>query len=121
MSRQEAEGLKITLDDAWRIEFNDDDDKNVPSLLVREFIHADYLAGARFLHKIAAVAQIRNHFPPSVRLERRIVKKSWQTVSRIECRTTVLEGLSRHDFHLAMVRTSTSTLSFVRSFVLAVS
>lgn len=76
----------------------------VPQRLVREFDHDDYLRGAEFLKKIAAVALINNHFPPKLSLERSIFKKGWKVVTRVECRTQVLGGLSRHDFHLAMVR-----------------
>jgi pterin-4a-carbinolamine dehydratase len=78
-----------------------------PVAIVRECVHPDFLAGARFLHGIAAVAQVNAHYP-SIALERRIVgkqsKKNWVTVSIIRCQTTVLRGLSTHDFHLAMVR-----------------
>jgi pterin-4a-carbinolamine dehydratase len=107
LSRTEAEGLKVTVNDDWNLEYKDVGD--VPQCLTREFLHPDYLSGARFLHKIAAVAQIHNHFPPLLALERRIVRKNWQVVSRIQCRTSVLEGLSRHDFHLAMVGCCTAS------------
>jgi pterin-4a-carbinolamine dehydratase len=102
LSRTEAEGLKVTVHDDWNLEYKDDGG-DVPQNLTREFLHPDYLSGARALHKIAAVAQIHNHFPPLLALERRIVRKNWQVVSRVQCRTSVLGGLSRHDFHLAMV------------------
>ena len=99
LSRVEAEGFQATLHDDWKIEGDD-----VPTKIVREFAHPDFLAGARFIQKAAAVATIHNHFPPVICLERRIFQKNWQVVTRIECRTTVLDGLSKHDFHLAMVR-----------------
>jgi len=104
MSRKEAKTLLITVNDAWEIKFNKKSQRRLPSLLVREFVLVDYLAGARFVQRIATVAQILNHFPPTIRLERRIVSNSLQTVCRIECGTTVLKGLSRPDFQLAMVR-----------------
>jgi hypothetical protein len=55
------------------------------------------------VQKIAAVSQMNSHFP-IIGLKRCIVKKNWQVVTRIECSTMVLGGLSAHDFHLAMVR-----------------
>lgn len=73
-----------------------------PERLVREFLHADFLSGAKFLERIAAVALVNNHFP-LLELDRVIVRKQWQVVSRISCRTKVLDGLSTNDFFLAMM------------------
>jgi pterin-4a-carbinolamine dehydratase len=98
----DAAMLKSTIGSQWTFEI-DEADPTVPFSLKRQFIHPDYFSGARFLHKIAAVAQINNHFPSVLSLERRIVKKNWQVVSSVNCQTLVLGGLSRHDFHLAMV------------------
>jgi pterin-4a-carbinolamine dehydratase len=112
LSQTEAEGLKTTIHGDWSLEYHHHrlvqkdtttTTATIPQTLTREFLHPTYLAGARFLHKIAAVAQLQNHFPSSLLLERRLLRKNWQMVSRIECRTTVLGGLSMHDFHLAMV------------------
>jgi pterin-4a-carbinolamine dehydratase len=76
-----------------------------PYTVQREFVHPDFLSGARFVQKLAAVAQLENHFPASLTLSRRIVRKEWQVVTMVQCHTTVLGGLSTNDFHLAMVRT----------------
>jgi pterin-4a-carbinolamine dehydratase len=105
LSMTDATMLKSTIHSQWTFEMNEED-LTVPLSLTRHFIHPDYLSGARFLHKIAAVAQINNHFPSVLSLERRIVKKNWQVVTSVRCRTLVLGGLSRHDFHLAMVSSS---------------
>jgi hypothetical protein len=75
--------------------------------LVREFIVTDttVTSAARLGTTLAAVAQIQNHFPTHITIERRIARKgSWQVVVKVRCHTTVLKGLSTHDFHLAMVR-----------------
>jgi pterin-4a-carbinolamine dehydratase len=78
-----------------------------PIALVREFIHPDYLSGARFIQKIAAIAQMNNHYPTVLQLHRHIVQKKWHIVSICQCQTYVLGGLSRNDYHLAMVRITT--------------
>jgi pterin-4a-carbinolamine dehydratase len=85
---------------------NDDNDLIVPHALYKEFYHKEFLDGSAFLHKVAAVAQMNNAHFPTLHLERRIVprRKEWQVVSTVQCRTKVLEGLSHHDFFLAMVR-----------------
>jgi pterin-4a-carbinolamine dehydratase len=100
MSKAEAKLFKSTTHEDWKLEFGNTD---YPIAIFREFVHSDFLLGARFLQKIAAVAELNAHFP-SICLERRIVKKNWQVFSRIRCHTRVLEGLSANDFHLAMVR-----------------
>jgi pterin-4a-carbinolamine dehydratase len=120
MSMEEAQMLKKTIHDDWRIEStttttttaSSESSSSEPAApaaaallyLVRDFHHNDYLYGARFLAKIAAVAQINNHFP-SLTLDRKIVQKNWHAYTRVTCHTKVLRGLSQHDFHLAMVRT----------------
>jgi pterin-4a-carbinolamine dehydratase len=76
-----------------------------PHALEREFIPTDFLSGAKLVQKLAAVAQLDNHFPASLTLSRKIVRKEWQVVTAVQCHTTVLGGLSTNDFHLAMVRT----------------
>jgi pterin-4a-carbinolamine dehydratase len=75
-----------------------------PHALEREFIPTDFLSGAKLVQKLAAVAQLDNHFPASLTLARKIVRKEWQVVTAVQCHTTVLGGLSTNDFHLAMVR-----------------
>lgn len=104
----EAEATKTTLSEDWEFEFLDDEEEVVhmehqPIAIRREFIHPDFLTGARFIHKIAAVAQVNAHYP-SLTLDRRIVNKNWQVMTVCRCDTFVLGGLSTHDFYLAMVR-----------------
>jgi pterin-4a-carbinolamine dehydratase len=74
-----------------------------PRALVRSFPHPDFISATRFLHTIAAVAQVQAHYP-SLSVERKIIHRHWYTVSTIRCHTKVLDGLSPNDFHLAMVR-----------------
>ncbi|CAB9524438.1 Catalyzes the last two steps in the biosynthesis of 5- methylaminomethyl-2-thiouridine (mnm(5)s(2)U) at the wobble position (U34) in tRNA. Catalyzes the FAD-dependent demodification of cmnm(5)s(2)U34 to nm(5)s(2)U34 [Seminavis robusta] len=85
------------------MELADDDDSD-PQTLVREFVHPDFIAGSKFVAKLAAVAQLQTHYP-SIQLERRILskQKAWQVVTKVTCHTLVLGGLSTHDFHLAML------------------
>jgi pterin-4a-carbinolamine dehydratase len=75
-----------------------------PHALGREFVPTDFLSGAKLVQKLAAVAQLDNHFPACLTLSRKIVRKEWQVVTAVQCHTTVLGGLSTNDFHLAMVR-----------------
>lgn len=103
LSRQEAQNLLATVDGCWKLvpeEATEIDDP--PTALVREFFHQDFLQGAQFVTKIAAVGHVSNHYP-SIMLERRLLPKAWQVVSRVECRTPTLQGLSYNDFHVAMV------------------
>lgn len=116
MAWSQAEMLLSTLHSDWKLvssndEDNQDDDTTTtetqeqepPHAITRDFYHADFLKGAQFLQKLAAVAEMNNHYC-SLTLHRLIFKKAWQTVTRCTCHTTVLQGLSTHDFHLAMVR-----------------
>jgi pterin-4a-carbinolamine dehydratase len=104
LAAAEAEDLRSAIHADWKLErVEQNDELSQPMAVVREFAHPDFLSGSRFLHSLAAVAQMNDHFP-SLHLERRILKKNWQAVSVVRCRTTVLGGLSTHDFHLAMVR-----------------
>ncbi|KAL7578449.1 hypothetical protein ACA910_012839 [Epithemia clementina (nom. ined.)] len=81
---------------------NDGTTEPPPDRLVREFYHVDFLTGAKFLGKVAAVAVVNNHFP-SLELDRIIINKQWHTISRVTFRTKVLDGLSSNDFFLAMM------------------
>jgi pterin-4a-carbinolamine dehydratase len=115
LSSTEVQNLLPTIHKDWKVETKqnpdhkgDDQDHGtrqhvLPMALTREFAHVNFMAGSRFLHSLAAVAEMNAHFP-ALRMERRIVKRNWVTVSTVRCHTTVLGGLSRHDFHLAMVR-----------------
>lgn len=102
LSRDQVEGLLPTIHSDWQVE--EDDASDAPDALRREFVHTDFLSGARFISSLAAVAQMNAHFP-SLTLERRIARKNWQTVTAVRCHTLVLGGLSTNDFHLAMVST----------------
>lgn len=81
------------------------DNKTPPAALVREFHHADYLAAARFVQTIAAVAHQNNHYP-TISMERRLLsrKAAWQITTTVTCQTVTLQGLSHSDFFIAMVR-----------------
>ncbi|GKY91941.1 hypothetical protein MPSEU_000165700 [Mayamaea pseudoterrestris] len=87
-----------TISSDWKLQF----DKDVPVAIHRNFVHDDYMSGAKFLHKVAAIAQVNAHYP-SLSLDRRIHKNSWNVVSSVQCHTQVLQGLSANDFHLAML------------------
>ena len=56
--------------------------------------------------KIAALSQMNNHYPWNIKLQRNLNSKAkqWQIITTIELHTKVLQGLSHHDFYLAMVR-----------------
>lgn len=121
--------LSSTISTEWKVEYADDENdsnpvdidtptmnpqnehkgdnkkQQLPIALIREYIHPDFYSGARFLNKIAAVAQMNGHFP-TLKLDRVIVKnnKNWQVRSTCRCHTIVLGGLSKNDFYLAMVR-----------------
>lgn len=97
----DATRLLGTLENGWRMEQTG----NLPPIsLSREFCHPDYLSGAKFVHRMAAVAEINNHYPV-ISLERRLLsrQKAWQVVTTVKCRTEVLQGLSHNDFHVAML------------------
>lgn len=95
MQLPQIQSLRSTIDAKWVV---DDDHTSI----VRTFRHPDFLSGARFVQKMAAVAEVNAHYP-ELRLDRVIRKRSWAVETTIRCRTTVLQGLSTHDFHLAMV------------------
>lgn len=106
MEEGTAQSLRATVDDAWQLLLllqDDTNGTNIPTALVREFIVPDFVHGARLTSAVAAAAQLQNHFP-RITMDRRIVRKEWQTFVQVQCHTVVLGGLSTHDFHLAMVR-----------------
>jgi pterin-4a-carbinolamine dehydratase len=90
-----------------------------PHALEREFVSTDFLSGAKLLQKLAAVAQLDNHFPASLTLSRKIVRKEWQVVTAVQCHTTVLGGLSTNDFHLAMLMDVEADRPEVKSLLLS--
>lgn len=104
LSHQEAQNLLSTVHDDWRLVVPSaaDDYDMPPAGLMRDFFHKDMMDGAQFVTKIAAVGTINNHYP-SILLERRLLPKAWQVVTRVTCRTPTLEGLSYNDFYVAMV------------------
>lgn len=99
LRRTDAEPLLATIDSEWTLQHGEKGE--VPLSLRRDFQHADFLSGARFLHKLAAVCVVHNHYG-QLALNRTIVKKQWRVISTVILQTTVLGGLSTHDFHLAM-------------------
>jgi pterin-4a-carbinolamine dehydratase len=90
-----------------------------PHALEREFVPTDFLSGAKLVQKLAAVAQLDNHFPASLTLSRKIVRKEWQVVTLVQCHTTVLGGLSTNDFHLAMLMDVEADRPEVKSLLLS--
>ena len=86
LSKSEISLHLPTIDAAW----TPTDDSTA---LHREFFHHDFIQAATFAKKIAAVAQLNAHFP-SITIDRRIIKKQWQVVSRIRCHTFVLGNCS---------------------------
>jgi pterin-4a-carbinolamine dehydratase len=111
LSVEDAEKVSTTVSNQWKLEISEDHATSIR----REFVHPDFMSGSSFLNHIAAVSQMNDHFP-SLQLERRLNsrQKSWSIVSSVSCSTRVLEGLSRHDFFLAMVRVRTY---FIRTYL----
>lgn len=102
LSRQEAQSLLATIEDGWKLVPEEEVSEGPPTSLARDFYHENFLEASQFVTKIAAIGHVNNHYP-SILLERRLLSKAWQVVTRVECRTPTLEGLSYNDFHLAMV------------------
>ena len=80
---------------------NEEAKRHHPMYLVREFEHENFIQGSKFLSSMAAVAFVNNHYP-LISLERRLLKHRWQIISKVECHTKVLKGLSYNDFQIAM-------------------
>jgi pterin-4a-carbinolamine dehydratase len=96
MEMTQIQTLRSTINDRWIV---DDDHASIR----RTFRHDDYLSGARFVAKMAAVAELQSHYP-ELTLDRVIKRRSsWTVETTVRCQTKVLRGLSTHDFHLAMV------------------
>jgi pterin-4a-carbinolamine dehydratase len=96
---------KMNIHTDWEIEQNKNDSEGPPLALKREFLHANFLDGAKLVHKLAAICVVNATFP-SITLDRRIVKKQWQIFTVIRFSTQVLGGLSGQDLHVAMVSTT---------------
>jgi pterin-4a-carbinolamine dehydratase len=96
----DAKQLLEILDKDWILEGGDGE--GPPVSLTRSYLHKDYLTATAFLSKIAVVGDLNNHYPTIV-LERKLQRQSWQVTTTIKCHTITLNGLSRHDFHIAML------------------
>jgi len=105
--------LATTLEDGWVLQGRPTSEKREgeqgtasapPLFLSREYFHPDFLSGSRFLSIVAAVGHNNNHYP-KITLERILMKreKGWRVVSTVCCSTETLGGLSRNDFHIAML------------------
>jgi pterin-4a-carbinolamine dehydratase len=90
---------------------NDDDDNTSlilsttpPRKLYKQFHHTNYINASKFISIISSVAYNNNHYP-SLQIERQLLhkEKAWRVVSTITCYTEVLNGLSFHDFYIAML------------------
>ena len=106
----EAKGLLATVEPEWKLWNNqdgdittNDEDSSTPFAIARDFWHQDYMQGAKFVTHVAAVAQMNDHYPHQVVLDRYLSsrEKAWKIRTRVVCRTFVLQGLSHHDFFLA--------------------
>jgi pterin-4a-carbinolamine dehydratase len=95
MAHAQIQMLLSTINHQWIVA---DDHASI----CRKFRHVDYLSGARFVAKMAALAEWNAHYP-ALTLDRVIYQRSWTAETTIRCQTKVLQGLSTHDFHLAMV------------------
>lgn len=101
LGMNEVDRLRATIGSDWEVVVADGD--GIPLALSREFVHRDFITGAHFVRRIAAVAEMNAHYP-SITLDRKIARKgSWQVTTTVRCHTLVLGGLSGHDFHLAML------------------
>ena len=90
-----------------------------PTALEKEFYHANYMDGSRVAAIVAAVAHNNNHYP-TITLERRLMKreKAWRVVTTVTCRTETLDGLSSHDFLIAMLIDVEVNREEVQKFIL---
>ncbi|KAG7341047.1 pterin 4 alpha carbinolamine dehydratase [Nitzschia inconspicua] len=129
----QAASLLPTVDTRWKLWRNpngdqdftldrqdDDEEAVIPFAMVRDYFHAEYLHGAQFVKHVAAVAQMNDHFPYQVSLDRFVSKRTWQIRTRVICRTIVLEGLSHHDFMLATLLDVETNRPELRSLLLVV-
>lgn len=103
----EAKGQMATLDGGWILMYGNDTSKmdpEVPQSLQKEFYHASFIDGSKFVSIVAAVAHMNNHYP-TLSLERRLERenKAWAVVTTVQCHTPALGGLSYNDFHIAML------------------
>jgi len=96
LTRLQAEPL---VGEGWSIE-------EVDTLVLTKSIPVvDYLTAGRIVSKLTAVAELQQHYPRHLGIARSIVRrKQWRHAVRVDLQTQVLNGLSKHDFYLAMVK-----------------
>jgi pterin-4a-carbinolamine dehydratase len=101
LSLEDSKQLLLMLDEGWEL---DCDGEDTPKALFREYHHRDYIRASVFISKIAAVGDLNNHYP-TISLERKLLsrEKRWEITTTIRCHTVTLAGLSRNDFHVAML------------------
>lgn len=110
LNLEESNQLMYMIEDSWQLEppttLDEDglDDDTSPEGLVRLYRHRDYMTASAFIAKIAAVGDLNNHFP-TISLERKLLsrEKRWEVTTTVRCHTITLGGLSRNDFHIAML------------------
>ena len=102
LSSADAERLLLTVDPKWQLEYTTTE----ATTLVRHFAHDTFLDAAALVHHVAAVAEGQQHYPLRVQIERLLDSRAkvWTPTTTVRCHTTVLQGLSHHDFFLASVR-----------------
>ncbi len=130
ITKDEAMKQLLLLDSGWHLDHNNNENNNIvteksaddhstngnptddndstlstpPRKLYKQFHHKNYIDASKFISIIASVAYNNNHYP-SLQIERQLLRKekAWRVVSTITCYTEVLNGLSFHDFYIAML------------------
>lgn len=117
LSKLDASNSLCILDEGWALVIPEHEDAInhgaaehphprtfTPTAISKEFYHANYIDASRFISIVSAVGHNNNHYP-EINLERRLMKreKAWRVVTTVKCRTETLDGLSSHDFHIAML------------------
>ncbi|GMI51999.1 hypothetical protein TeGR_g1618 [Tetraparma gracilis] len=101
LSYAQCEPLLPTLAPEWTLVGDDDAAATGPKKLVREIeVQGGYMEGAKLMTTLAAVALNNDHYY-KVGMERRLGKRKWSVVVKVECETAVLGGLSFQDFLVA--------------------
>ena len=116
--KQAQELLTSTLEAPWNIITNDDDNDQKVMKLVRVFHHDSYTNASKFTNILTAIATQHNHYPPNIILQRKLGKKEWKITTTVECFTPTLQGLSFHDFHIAMMIDVEITRTHIQSMLL---
>ena len=115
--KQAQELLTSTLEAPWNIITNDNDDPKGMKL-VRVFHHDSYTNASKFTNILTAIATQHNHYPPNIILQRKLGKREWNITTTVECFTPTLQGLSFHDFHIAMMIDVEITRTHIQSMLL---